>query len=186
MMKTRLAAMSPADAEKESQAVLERLFASDAWKKASLVLTFMSMPGELNTDAVIPAALTAGKTLYAPRVEADIMNFYKIDKVNYPWQISKYGIREPIPNSTTQLPVPSPFSLLPSPLILTPGLAFARSNNGAIRRLGRGKGYYDKFFASLDEAGIPCTAAALAFSCQLVDEVPAEPHDRTVDLLFTP
>lgn len=51
-------------------------------------------------------------------------------------------------------------------------------------RIGYGKGHYDRALARLD-AGRRRLAIGLAFSTQRVDEVPAEPHDRPLDLILT-
>jgi 5-formyltetrahydrofolate cyclo-ligase len=73
--------------------------------------------------------------------------------------------------------------------VITPGLAFDRRG----RRLGRGRGFYDHFFAALDSgrlglrsAGrvLSCTALGLCMEAQLVPEVLAEDHDKTMDLVL--
>jgi 5-formyltetrahydrofolate cyclo-ligase len=83
-------------------------------------------------------------------------------------------------------------------LVLTPGLAFDCRGG----RLGRGKGYYDRFFRSLEGSGrIPSSrpvqsAAAgegiqglpawgVCFTLQIVDEVPMGEGDRRVDGIVT-
>ncbi len=63
--------------------------------------------------------------------------------------------------------------------MLVPGLAF--DNKG--RRLGRGKGFYDRYLshpaaAHIFKAGI-CPAGAR------VPAVPAEPHDVAMDVVIT-
>lgn len=63
-------------------------------------------------------------------------------------------------------------------LVLVPGLAF--DVNG--HRLGRGKGYYDRFLAQLE----PEThLVALAFECQIFESIPSGPQDRPVDVIIT-
>lgn len=65
----------------------------------------------------------------------------------------------------------------PTDLILVPGLAFDIQGN----RLGRGKGYYDRFLPQCTEAifcGICC-------DLQLTDHVPTEAHDATMDFIIT-
>jgi len=67
-------------------------------------------------------------------------------------------------------------------LVLTPGLAFDRSGG----RLGRGAGYYDRFFARIDsERETPVPKFALAFDCQILDQVLIEPHDIRLDGIVT-
>ncbi len=62
-----------------------------------------------------------------------------------------------------------------------PGLAFDRHGN----RLGRGKGYYDRFLtrARADWPGL--VALGICFSGQLVDAVPYGSRDRPVDGVVT-
>jgi len=90
------------------------------------------------------------------------------------------GILEPRP----ELRVDPSRRVLPEEiaLVLTPGLAFDRSGG----RLGRGGGYYDRFFARIDsERGKPVPKYALAFDCQILDQVPVEPHDIRLDGIVT-
>ena len=63
-------------------------------------------------------------------------------------------------------------------LILVPGLAF--DDEG--RRLGRGKGYYDRLLA---ERRNDCLAMGVIVSARLVDRVPTEDHDVSVEFLVT-
>ena len=50
-------------------------------------------------------------------------------------------------------------------------------------RLGRGGGYYDR---ALRLARADAVVVALVFDDELVDELPAEPHDRRVTAVVTP
>jgi len=63
-------------------------------------------------------------------------------------------------------------------LVLVPALAVDRAG----RRLGRGGGFYDRW--------LPTTSAgrvlAVVYDDEVVDDVPHEPHDRTVDGALTP
>src|SRR3990172_2699837 len=61
-------------------------------------------------------------------------------------------------------------------LMVVPGVVF--DENGG--RIGYGKGYYDRI---LSEAR--CRVVALAFDFQVIDEVPTEEHDMTVDAIVT-
>jgi len=62
-------------------------------------------------------------------------------------------------------------------LVIVPGIAFDRKRN----RLGRGKGYYDRFFKKYKPAKI-----GVAFDCQLLDTVPIAKHDIKMDKIITP
>lgn len=64
-------------------------------------------------------------------------------------------------------------------LVIVPGLGF----DSQCRRLGRGRGYYDRFLKRLR----PCVPLiGLAFDEQIVEEVPTEQHDWQVDAVVTP
>lgn len=64
-------------------------------------------------------------------------------------------------------------------VILAPGLAADWSGN----RLGRGAGYYDRALGAVPPT-VP--VAVLLHDGELVDRVPAQPHDRPVSAAVTP
>jgi 5-formyltetrahydrofolate cyclo-ligase len=64
-------------------------------------------------------------------------------------------------------------------VVVVPAVAVARDGV----RLGRGGGYYDR---ALAHARSGATVVALVFDDELVDALPAEPHDRRVDAVVTP
>jgi len=62
--------------------------------------------------------------------------------------------------------------------VVVPGRAFDNKGN----RLGRGAGYYDNFLRDLRRDICFC---AIAFECQVLDEVPADESDHKIDALIT-
>lgn len=62
-------------------------------------------------------------------------------------------------------------------LIIVPGVAFDRKKN----RLGRGKGYYDRFFQKTKAFKI-----GVGFDCQLIEKVPVNMLDKSLDMVVTP
>jgi len=62
-------------------------------------------------------------------------------------------------------------------IFLVPGLAFDRMG----KRLGRGKGYYDRYFDHHRKV----LKIGICFSGQLFENVPCEPHDVQMDVIVT-
>ncbi len=62
--------------------------------------------------------------------------------------------------------------------VLVPGLAF----DGAGHRLGRGGGHYDRLLAGVRA---DCLRVGLCFAGQLLDAVPLDPWDESVDWIAT-
>ena len=71
-----------------------------------------------------------------------------------------------------------PDSLADVDVVVVPGLAFTADG----RRLGQGGGWYDRVLGGRSPA---CRVIGVGFAEQLVDEIPAEPHDVRVDLVVT-
>ena len=61
-------------------------------------------------------------------------------------------------------------------LVIVPGVAFTADG----RRLGHGKGYYDRFLV-----GTTAHTVGACFAEQLVDELPVEPHDVRLDRVLS-
>ena len=64
------------------------------------------------------------------------------------------------------------------PALFVPLVAFTDDGH----RLGQGGGHYDRWLAAHPDA----LAIGLAWDCQLVDELPLEPHDRPLSAIVTP
>ena len=121
-------------------------------------------------------AFQSGKRVALPRVRTDEaarrLDFYEVASLEKCLTQGVFGILEPDP-AKTRLIEPANIDC-----ILVPGVAF----DNAGRRLGRGKGYYDRF---LGGAARNAAKIGLAFSFQLIERVPAEAHDQRVDEVIT-
>ncbi|HOB19839.1 MAG TPA: 5-formyltetrahydrofolate cyclo-ligase [Candidatus Atribacteria bacterium] len=63
-------------------------------------------------------------------------------------------------------------------IVIVPGVAF----DTRLNRLGHGAGYYDRFLARLS---INTLKIGLAYDFQVVDSLPVESHDISLDMLIT-
>jgi 5-formyltetrahydrofolate cyclo-ligase len=129
----------------------------------------------------VSRAYREGKQVAIPRMEGEDLAFYFYDGRTESLLPNQFGILEPDPAWKPVDPfVPTGKRLL----ILTPGLAFDRQG----RRLGRGKGFYDRFLCGLRKAhpaGSGSWAVGLAFAEQLVERVPVSDHDELLEGIVT-
>lgn len=86
-----------------------------------------------------------------------------------------FGMAEGLPSGAPWLT--PPYKVVEPGWCLVPGVSF--SLNGG-QRLGRGKGYYDRFFE-----GRTGTKIGLAWSGQLKENIPVESHDCHMDFIVT-
>ena len=175
-MKTLLKGVAREDAEKASLGVLAELESLEQWKNSDLVLAFLSMEDELDTEPILRRVLEQGKMLAVPKVFGDDLVFYQIKNISSDTAPGAFGILEPVPG-LPEIDMKT-LSELHS-VALVPGLAFDKENF----RLGRGKGFYDRFFAS---CGNSLYKIGIGYSFQLVDRVPRENHDRKLDFIVSP
>ena len=142
------------------------------YRKAEIVMVFLSLPREIDTAPVVLQAWHDRKRVLAPKIswEQRRMLPTEISSLTTGVRESSLGIREPVEG------IPIPVGLID--LVIVPGLGFDELGN----RLGRGRGFYDRFLSHPDFRG---TACGLAFEEQLVHSVPSAAHDVQVDMLVT-
>lgn len=167
-------ALSKDERSKKSTAIMERLFDFANFLEARIVLFYMSYGSEVDTEPMVRKALELEKIVALPLVDAkqrEIVPF-KIDNLDSDIRPGYREIREPIPERCKQVPVQY------VNLAIIPGVAFDERGG----RIGHGMGVYDRFIPKLD---ITTRKVALAFECQIVPQIPMEPHDRYTDIIIT-
>ena len=155
--------LTPAGRLTFSQLICQNIEQHPRWKAAQTVLAFYPLPDEPDLRPLLEHYYQE-KRLLLPVVQGDQMVIRQ-----YEGQASlcegAFHILEP---QGPDLPLPS----LSIDLVLVPGVAF----NAAGHRLGRGKGYYDQFFAANPQI-VAAYKLGIAFPFQIVKEIPTEPHD---------
>ena len=170
-----------------SHRIVERVLARKEFLRASGVHCFISLPGEVNTEAIFQAAWNLGKSTYAP--------YLNREEGRLGWARRKPG--DALAAGALKVPEPTPenraaVALEAIDLLLVPGVAFDRNGN----RVGYGKGYYDEFLCRIAEnsvksglgnnlAGNSPVKIGLAFSVQIVEAVPQDPWDKKMDVILT-
>lgn len=134
------------------------------WGKARTVCAFCALPDE--PDVLVP--WPSDKRIALPRMAGEELVFHWVSSRDELVR-GRFGVLEPGPQA---LPAGCDFDL-----ILVPGMAFDRHGG----RLGRGRGYYDRFLARA--SGI---VAGVCFDDQLIGEAPMEPHDVRMGAILTP
>jgi 5-formyltetrahydrofolate cyclo-ligase len=171
-VRQRLTSMTQAQRNGASAAACALLETHSLWKNAQSVLFFAPLPQELDVWPLLPTAIKGGKAVALPSFSATSNEYFacEVRDVSTDLKTGKFGIREPADHCQK-------LSLKRLDLILVPGVAFDLSG----RRLGRGKGFYDRLLATV--SGTRC---GVAFDEQIVGEVPAAPHDQCVNCILTP
>ena len=133
--------------------------------EARIVLLYSALPDEVPTLPLLNRLTTEGKTVLLPRVVSDTdMELRRYTGPN-DLEPGAFGIMEPTGELFTD------HDLID--VAVVPGMAFDREGH----RLGRGKGYYDRFLAQLPHI----YKIGICFPFQLVDKVPADAHDMLMD-----
>ena len=157
----------------ERAAASGRLFAraelSEAFGRARTVGVFCSLADEPDTSEALARWSATGRRLAVPRVEGDVMRFYEYDPRTM--RPGAFGIAEPGPEA--RLCEPRELDL-----VIVPGTVFTAA--GA--RMGRGRGYYDKYLAQPE---VHAVKIGVCYAHQLVGELPSEPHDVAMDCVIT-
>lgn len=157
--------LSPRQRAIASAEIFRQIEASSAFAEARCVALFCSLADEPDTGGVLQRWRMAGKRIVVPRVEGAEMQFYDY----LPDEVVRgaFGIVEP--TSEARLCLPSEIDLM-----VVPGVAFTREG----MRLGRGKGFYDKYLAQRDFCAY---SIGVGYAHQLMENLPTEPHDRRLD-----
>lgn len=151
---------------RKSKLIQDKLLRNKVFRKAKIVMFYIAFGGEVNTREMIREAKKIGKLICVPicRKDKEIMQpAMLVDHAKL--KKGPYGVWEPVAQTRVK-----PEDL---DLIVVPGLAFDKKGN----RLGRGKGYYDRFLGSLSDK---TPSIGLAFDFQILPLIPTTAHDVSV------
>ncbi|MBA2529787.1 MAG: 5-formyltetrahydrofolate cyclo-ligase [Euzebyales bacterium] len=139
---------------------------------AEAVLCYAATGVEVDVDAFTCELLAQGARVHLPWVDGERLGVAEIgglDEVAAGWR----GVREPPPGRRR------PMRADRLDAVVAPGVGF----DSAGRRLGHGGGHYDRLLARLRRGAV---VVGVAYDEQVIEAVPAEPHDRRVDVVVTP
>ncbi|MEV7600388.1 5-formyltetrahydrofolate cyclo-ligase [Kitasatospora sp. NPDC089797] len=163
----------------EGRAAAADALAGHAWELAaagSTVAAYVSVGAEPGTRPLLDALREDGVRVLLPVLLPD----NDLDWAEYtgPDALAPAGrgLLEPVG------PRLGPEAVTGASVVLLPGLAVDRAG----LRLGRGGGSYDRVLERLARAGARPVLAVLLYGHEVLDRVPAESHDRPVDVVVTP
>ena len=159
----RLKIQKEEDRNRKSKLIKDKLLRNKVFKKAKIIMCYIAFGGEVNTKEIIREAKKIGKLICVPvcRKNKEIMQ-PAIFQDHARLKRGPYGVLEPVTEAQVK-----PEDL---DLIIVPGLAFDKKG----RRLGRGKGCYDRFLSTLPK---DTPSIGLAFDFQILPLIPATKHD---------
>ncbi|MFE9425152.1 5-formyltetrahydrofolate cyclo-ligase [Kitasatospora sp. NPDC006697] len=167
-------ALSPGQRAAAAEAIAER--ALELLPPDALVAAYVSVGAEPGTRPLLERLHGRGARVLLPVLLPD----NDLDWAAYegPQALAPAGrgLLEPVGERL------GPAAVTRARVVLLPGLAVDRRG----LRLGRGGGSYDRVLARLAAAGAEPLLATLLYPGELLDRVPAEPHDRPVHAVVTP
>ncbi|WP_316526632.1 5-formyltetrahydrofolate cyclo-ligase [Kitasatospora brasiliensis] len=177
-LRTRLLAERRALTAEQRAATADALagHAGELAGPGATVAAYVSVGAEPGTRPLLDALRARGVRVLLPVLLAD----NDLDWAEYagPDALAPAGrgLLEPVG------PRLGPQAVTEAAVVLLPGLAV----DGSGLRLGRGGGSYDRVLERLARAGARPVLAVLLYEHELLERVPAEPHDRPVDLAVLP
>lgn len=137
---------------------------------AATLHVYLSLPDEVDTTHIISTLMELEKSVVVPFMEPDgsmtsvqLLPHEVADIVIGVRGVPAAPMRRLVPHGTWDV-------------VLVPVVGADRHGN----RLGNGAGHYDRLLS-----GGAMPAVALAFDCQLVEDLPVEPHDVALDVIVT-
>lgn len=164
------------DKDNLSRRIVGAFMALPEYALADTVLFYVDVRDEVRTRTDLPLALESGKTIVVPWCNTDgELELFRLTSMQQ-LEVGMYQILEPRPELRTY--PDHQIHARQVDLIMVPGVCF--DYRGA--RIGHGKGYYDKL---LSRTRSDAPRIALAFECQMFEQIPTDPHDELMDTIVT-
>jgi len=172
------AAVPPAVRTSSSSSICRNILSRDEVRRARAArrtfAVYLALPDEIDLSVLIAALASAGVPLAAPRWNGSAYALARLTALaDGRWALrdGPHGIPEPMEDISA--------AAAEIGVWIVPGLAFTADG----RRLGYGGGWYDRFLAA---ASPDACALGVAYPFQMVDDLPAEPHDRPLSAVVLP
>jgi 5-formyltetrahydrofolate cyclo-ligase len=162
--------LAVAEARAASLQVQKAFIASAEFASSKVLALYAPIHNEVDTSVVFVEALAALKSVIYPAVCGEGLVFRRVLSLKG-LQKGPFGISEPAASCEACDP-------READLIVIPGVAFDVQG----KRIGYGKGYYDKTLHSIEGQG---KLVGFCYDFQVVETIADEPHDVKMDMLIT-
>lgn len=152
---------------RKSELIFNLLDQLDEVKKANTILAYWSLDDEVYTHNWIKSNYKQKKILL-PAIFKNNLLIKPFEGEENMISVPPFGIKEPKSTEITDLSIID--------IIIVPGVAFDKIGY----RLGRGKGYYDRFLTKTKAIKI-----GICFDFQIVEKVPINQFDIKIDIIIT-
>ncbi|MEZ5016116.1 MAG: 5-formyltetrahydrofolate cyclo-ligase [Flavipsychrobacter sp.] len=137
-------------------------------KNYQVIHSYIPMGDEVDVRGLLNNLLADGKTVVCPKSlpkkEMQNLVLASLDQL----EDGRFGTKHPASGIEYNGEIE---------LYIVPGLAFDKRGY----RIGYGSGYYDKFFSSCPKG----YKVGVCYNMQLIDKVPEEPHDISLDEIIS-
>ena len=161
------------DTREMSRRVMTQLLTLPEMETCSTIMTYVDFGKEVRTVPLISELFNRGKHVVVPFCDDGEIQLFRIKNLKE-LAPGNFGILEPKIELRRQSG--SKVHLKELGVILVPGVAFDTQGG----RLGRGKGFYDRFLKKIPENVLKI---GLAFDWQLFDAIPMSENDQYIDLV---
>ncbi|XP_071964736.1 5-formyltetrahydrofolate cyclo-ligase-like isoform X2 [Antedon mediterranea] len=161
--------------------LLVTLLEHPGYIQSQRISVYLSMPDqEVHTEGILQDIFRQNKLCYVPQYIGSVMNMLRVNSMKDYESLpkTKWNIKQPADDDKDREDALLTGGL---DLIIIPGLGFSKFGD----RLGRGKGYYDKYQTKCQQlTGKKPITIALAFNEQMCNDVPTTDLDITIDYVL--
>ncbi len=174
-LKKRLLSLSAKEKERKSRNIVKLLSGLPIYKYSKVIMGYYPLKEEVDILGLLRKAYSQGKRICFPVLDLKKkkLSCWEVKNLKEDFSEGPYRIKEPNINKAKEI---DPREI---DLVLVPGLGFDYQAN----RLGRGKGFYDRF---LKRIKAPTVKVGIAFACQVLESLPIHAQfDQKVDFLVS-
>lgn len=171
-IRERLERLGANERRVESQIIVRQLAPIVA--PCAMVAAYMPYADEPDIRPLLTSLREKGVILCMPKVDGLLMSMHRIDSLEDVGRNPQTKIQEPLRSD--------PIDESAIDIVLIPGRAFTTKGE----RMGRGNGGYDRWIERHRAAGGRSAMIGVCFDCQVVSDIPLDPHDQTMDMVVSP